>query len=151
MSEQVKDDVVPCNFMSDALYAAGFRAALEAVAQAIGARPRQWGGNEVWWVSVGEAQVTGIGTGEPGRALAEGVARKLANEVRQLNPPAGGLRRFRHRRRGGTYAVLGSGRLQAEKPVGDLMDVTVYVSESDGSLWVRPTGEFGDGRFEELP
>ena len=56
---------------------------------------------------------------------------------------------YRHRKRGGTYAVIARGFMQVD---GDLDNekVVVYRGE-DGRVWVRPEYEFNDGRFERLP
>lgn len=51
---------------------------------------------------------------------------------------------YRHRK-GGTYRVIAQGRIEA-----DLTPATIYESLSDGSIWVRPTAEFQDGRFTAL-
>jgi len=52
--------------------------------------------------------------------------------------------RWRHRN-GGTYELLAVGRIEA-----DLMPVAIYQSEIEGHVWVRPIGEFEDGRFTEI-
>lgn len=78
--------------------------------------------------------------------------------------PAGDT--VRHVKTGGLYDVVGEGRMQTsdwEREVRtekdeqglrswayqsvDMERVTVYRSQADGSLWVRPTDEFCDGRF----
>ena len=70
-------------------------------------------------------------------------------------------KRVRHLKSGGTYRVLGIGRMQAEgwksaNPCGayvtpvDMQEVVLYRSEADGSYWARPRAEFMDGRFEVL-
>jgi hypothetical protein len=56
---------------------------------------------------------------------------------------------FRHRARGTSYTVLGRAVLQANEPVSDEQELVVYAG-ADGRLWVRPVGEFYDGRFEKL-
>lgn len=59
--------------------------------------------------------------------------------------------RWRHKKRGSTYSVMGVASAQV---VGDPIEegamAVVYRSEHDGSLWLRPAAEFMDGRFEPL-
>lgn len=54
--------------------------------------------------------------------------------------------RYQHRK-GGFYTEIGEGKVQTDTPLVDYDEVTVYRSEADGSVWVRPTKEFNDGRF----
>ena len=49
----------------------------------------------------------------------------------------------RHRK-GGLYRVLGRGVLESDRS-----DVVIY-DDADGTVWVRPTVEFDDGRFEPV-
>lgn len=53
--------------------------------------------------------------------------------------------RWRHRK-GGEYTVIGVGRIEA-----DLSPVIVYRDDKLGRVWVRPVGEFEDGRFTQIP
>lgn len=55
-----------------------------------------------------------------------------------------------HVKRGGFYQVIGKAFLQTETGLMDMSPVTVYRAE-DGSLWVRGSLEFEDGRFVALP
>ncbi|MEO9297606.1 hypothetical protein [Devosia alba] len=66
----------------------------------------------------------------------------------------------RHVKRGTDYVLIGIGKMQTEDwfwvrgsrelvPV-DMDEVAIYRSVDDGSLWVRPKGEFEDGRFVAL-
>ena len=56
---------------------------------------------------------------------------------------AGEMPVYRHIKTGGLYRVLRHGRIEA-----DLRAVVIYESLADGRVWVRPTDEFYDGRFE---
>jgi len=67
----------------------------------------------------------------------------------------------RHKERGSEYVLIGIGKIKAEdwfdwpnKMVAmeavDMREVAIYRSVDDGSLWVRHTEEFNDGRFEVL-
>lgn len=75
---------------------------------------------------------------------------------------------WRHKKSGGIYEVLHRGRMQTSEwrmpweytnPKGEVMvdenftadnePVIVYRAE-DGTIWVRPTKEFRDGRFERI-
>lgn len=57
---------------------------------------------------------------------------------------------WKHKKRGTTYDLYGIGTLQTDKPLSDNHTVVVYVSRTDGKVWVRPIDEFYDGRFEEV-
>ena len=59
--------------------------------------------------------------------------------------------RYRHKKRGGTYALLGTAEAQASAPINEGEPIAVYRCDADGRLWARPLGEFDDGRFEPLP
>lgn len=54
---------------------------------------------------------------------------------------------WEHKKTGGVYRVLGTAKVQTDKPLTDYMEVEVYQSEKDGSLWVRGVDEFRE-RFE---
>lgn len=56
------------------------------------------------------------------------------------------LPRYRHKKRGTTYEVISVG--EDENCRGTT--VIVYRGEDDGKIWVRPSEQFFDGRFEEL-
>lgn len=59
--------------------------------------------------------------------------------------------RWRHKKRGTIYREICRGELQAatyNPEEGEWM--VVYQSE-DGRIWICASGEFGDGRFEEVP
>lgn len=49
----------------------------------------------------------------------------------------------RHRK-GGLYRVVTYGTLEADRS-----PVVIY-DDADGTVWVRPTQEFEDGRFEKV-
>lgn len=56
----------------------------------------------------------------------------------------------RHKKRGTTYTIIGTGKVQTEVPLKDYDRVVVYIGD-ERDIWVRPVDEFNDGRFEELP
>jgi hypothetical protein len=59
----------------------------------------------------------------------------------------------RHVKRGTLYEVVGYGLAQTTDVIIDDEHVVIYRSvggDRDGSLWIRPTTEFEDGRFEKL-
>lgn len=53
---------------------------------------------------------------------------------------------FRHRKTGGYYDVIAVAEIEAT-----LATVVVYKAHGDGRVWVRPIGEFMDGRFARHP
>lgn len=61
---------------------------------------------------------------------------------------------YRHIKRGSTYEIVGRGKIQTDKPLTDMMNVIIYIPHGDNpfdggsEMWVRPTEEFFDGRFE---
>jgi hypothetical protein len=96
-------------------------------------------------------------------------AGKIAEDIRALSsapPPATaqprseegggvGLRRFRHKKRGTTYRLIGEAQIQCASPLTEYEVVTVYRAEvgplnDESGLWVRRKAEFEDGRFEEI-
>lgn len=52
----------------------------------------------------------------------------------------------KHLKTGGIYRVLCVGKIEAT-----LEPVVVYQSQKDGEVWIRPLGEFIDGRFTLYP
>jgi hypothetical protein len=74
--------------------------------------------------------------------------RTKAGPIVELSKRDAGMK-FKHRKRGTSYTVLGRAVLQTNQPVSDEQEVVVYAG-ADGRLWVRPVSEFYDGRFEKL-
>lgn len=54
---------------------------------------------------------------------------------------------YRHKKRGGLYRVLYAGIMQCEANDLDESVMVVY-EDTEGRIWIRPIGEFYDGRFE---
>jgi hypothetical protein len=46
---------------------------------------------------------------------------------------------------------VGVGLIQCDRPIADMDEVVIYRDPFSGHYWVRPIGEFNDGRFEEVP
>lgn len=62
--------------------------------------------------------------------------------------------RWQHVARGTYYTVINHGTLLVVALDGARYDnehVTIYESETDHSVWVRPLDEFLDGRFTRVP
>lgn len=59
-------------------------------------------------------------------------------------------RRWRHQKRGSSYAEIGRATAQSAIPIREGDTVVVYVADVDGSINVRKDTEFEDGRFEQL-
>lgn len=57
------------------------------------------------------------------------------------------LPRYRHKKRGTTYEVLSIAEDENRRGT----NVVIYRGEDDGKIWTRPSEQFFDGRFEELP
>lgn len=64
---------------------------------------------------------------------------------------ASNVARWKHVKRGTSYAEAGRGRINISTEIKDGDVVVIYRSEADGSLEVRSVAEFEDGRFERLP
>ena len=81
---------------------------------------------------------------DPDRLLlaAEMVIAPLTEEMNRPWKPT-----HRHKKRGTTYIVIAQGYLQIKQKYIDMLPVTIYQGE-EGRIWVRPTVEFEDGRFE---
>lgn len=59
--------------------------------------------------------------------------------------------RYRHKKRGTVYEVIGTAELQVAGLAPDEGDYLEVYRGDDGKLWARPFDEFHDGRFEALP
>ena len=57
---------------------------------------------------------------------------------------------WRHRKRGTVYEIIGPAIMQAESSSLNESACVIYRSVESGTMWVRPTCEFFDGRFEEI-
>lgn len=73
------------------------------------------------------------------------IAARLDMAAKEQSKPV-----FKHLKRGTTYNILGTARIQTEWPVVDNVELTVYQGTEDGKMWARPTDEFLDGRFVKI-
>lgn len=81
--------------------------------------------------------------------LAEQHLNRLLDAARTEGPVDGWKPTHRHKKRGSTYRVIGQAVLQTAEPAPDGAHMIVYQDEK-GLVWVRPSAEFYDGRFELL-
>lgn len=88
------------------------------------------------------------------RLLAQAFARHRQQAEREtlarMEPVA---ERYRHKKRGTVYEVVGTAELQVAEFINmpDEGDHLAIYRGEDGKLWARPYNEFHDGRFEPLP
>jgi len=59
--------------------------------------------------------------------------------------------RVKHLKRGSTYRLTGVAELQSSLPIAEGEKLCIYVSETESKAYARPTSEFTDGRFVEIP
>lgn len=78
-----------------------------------------------------------------GRMAAESPCRSFDQSCLPMN-------RWRHKKRGTTYAVVGAAVLQMEGKHDGRRMIVYRCCDEDGPLWVRPEDEFIDGRFEPI-
>lgn len=83
------------------------------------------------------------------RIIGDVRAKDIIRAIMALQRSAGAGKEFthRHKKRGTLYRVIGEAQVQTATPLLDDFCVTVYQGQ-DGNIWVRPTEEFEDGRFE---
>lgn len=62
--------------------------------------------------------------------------------------PASQPVQYRHKRTGGVYEMIGTAKLQTDKPLFDMAELVAYRGE-DGGVWARAAAEFDD-RFERV-
>jgi hypothetical protein len=67
---------------------------------------------------------------------------ELLTRIQFQDPPV----QMQHVKRGTIYDLVCVASVQTDTPLADYDQVMVYRGE-DGQTWVRPLGEFNDGRF----
>lgn len=85
----------------------------------------------------------------PGDPEARDMLREALDAVPAHNY-SGSVRRWLHKKRGTTYTEVCRAQLQAMVPAPEGHVLIVYRSDDDGRYWARPSGEFLDGRFEQI-
>ena len=78
-----------------------------------------------------------------------GRARSLPRQILDELIATNTFRRFRHLKRGTSYIEIGCGEVQSDRPIHEGDVLVVYIGE-DGKIWLRPEGEFDDGRFQPV-
>lgn len=58
--------------------------------------------------------------------------------------------KYRHRKRGTEYEVIGEATAQCDRGIHDYDTVLVYRDKDTGALWIRPIEEFTKDRFEKI-
>ncbi len=102
---------------------------------------------KVWRIGTENIPARKLST--PGVACAPGHD-KVPDVLPGYRLPDWARRRVRHLVRGSSYDVVcEAANVQASAPIREGDKVAVYLAE-DETVWVRPVGEFNDGRFEDL-
>jgi hypothetical protein len=102
---------------------------------------------KVWRIGVENIPARKLST--PGVACAPGHD-KVSDVLPGYPLPDWARRRVRHLVRGSSYDVLSeTANVQASAPIVEGDKVAVYLA-GDDTVWVRPVGEFNDGRFEDV-
>lgn len=60
------------------------------------------------------------------------------------------MTRVVHKKRGTVYDIVGVGTIQCDRPIADYDKVVIYRDPYSFDFWVRPVGEFEDGRFVKV-
>jgi len=88
------------------------------------------------------------------KVAAHSASRQIAMEIQALiDTPVSETPdprdRFRHKKRGTIYTVVGTAELQMATDLVDGSFLTIYQG-GDSKLWARQEDEFNDGRFEKI-
>lgn len=73
------------------------------------------------------------------------VRRSMDDQNTRASPPETAWHPTHRHRNGGLYRVVGQGVIEADRTPATIYD------DAEGTVWIRPTSEFEDGRFEKLP
>jgi hypothetical protein len=75
---------------------------------------------------------------------------QMCNIATKAMEVIGEARRWRHKKRGGSYVEVLRARLQAAQELREGDTIVVYIADVDGTCWGRKDTEFEDGPFEEI-